>query len=317
MSLGAVVRGLSAVVVLAVAGQAAASETLTIPSRTMTDEAFLAGTPDAGEPVEITGRLAGLRDGPRQPAVIFLHGANGPKSGAAWNWSQILGLRGYATLRLDSYTARGIGDVAVDQATAPQFMPIYDAYRAVEVLAAMPEIDADRIYLMGFSRGGTATLYASLRRFHDAFGPMAGRIAGYVPLYAACNFTLEGELNLVDAPVRLIHGRLDDWTPLAPCQDYADRLAAEGADVTLTPLDGAHHAFDDPTAPALHSDSDWKTSRNCHRIERGGTLVNAQTGQPFTYDDACVEHGPHSQFNGDAVGVAQRVVLDLLAGQGG
>lgn len=311
MSPTAVSRGLI-LVAAGLAGSPAAAETLSIPSRTMPDEAFLAGDADAGTGVHVTGRLEGLRDGPPQPVVILLHGTNGPGSGAAWNWGQVLNAQGVATLRLDNYTARGITDASADQGSVPQFMPVYDTYRAVEVLARTPGIDPGRIHVMGFSRGGTAALYASLSRFHSAFGPQAGRIAGYFPFYAACNFTLERELELADAPIRLFHGGADDWTPVAPCRDYAARLAAAGHDVALTEYPGVHHAFDDPTAPALFSDSDWRTSRACRRVERGGTLVNAETGQPFSYDDACVERGPHSQFNGPATEAAQRAVLDLL-----
>ena len=67
-----------------------------------------------------------------------------------------------ATLRLDSYTARGIGNVMAEQSNAAQFMPIYDVYRAVEMLAEMPGIDPGRIYIMGFSRGGSAARVAAV-----------------------------------------------------------------------------------------------------------------------------------------------------------
>ncbi len=298
---------------IAVASTAAqASPILSIPSRTMSDDAFLAGMVDAGTEVLIEGRLAGLQDGPPQPVVILLHGANGPKSGSAWNWSQFLNMRGIATLRLDSYTARGIGNVMAEQSNAAQFMPIYDVYRAVEMLGEMPGIDPERIYIMGFSRGGSAALHASLQRFRDAFGPRVGKIAGFFPFYPACNFRLNGDLDVVDAPIRLFHGGADDWTPVAPCREYAERLTAEGRDVVLTEFPDAHHAFDDPTAPALHTDPLWMTSRACLRVERNGTLVNAETGAPFSYEDACVERGPHSQFNGAATDAAQRQVLEIL-----
>ena len=306
-------RGLIAAIVIVTWGAIAdAADTISIPSRTMSDDAFLASEGEAGTDVVIEGRLTGLKEGPPQPVVILVHGANGPKSGSAWNWSQFLNLHGFATLRLDHYTARGIGDVMANQSSAAQFMPIYDIYRAVEVLAETPGVDPDRIFVMGFSRGGIAALYASLQRFHDAFGPRVGRIAGYFPFYAACNFRLDRELEVADAPIRLFHGGADDWTPVGPCRDYVERLMAAGHDVTLTEFPEAHHAFDDPTAPALHSDQNWMTSRACLRIERNGTLVNAETGKPFSYEDACVERGPHSQFNGPATDAAQRQVLEIL-----
>ncbi|WP_375690628.1 dienelactone hydrolase family protein [Pseudooceanicola sp. LIPI14-2-Ac024] len=312
MSIRAVVRCLIAGAWIAAPGLARADGVLSVPSRTMTDEAFLAGTAEAGAPVEIGGRLTGLTPGAPRPVVILVHGSNGPRSGAAWNWSQFLATRGIASFRLDSYSGRGITNVSADQSAAAQFMPIYDAYRAVEVLAATPGIDPERIYLMGFSRGGIAALYASLDRFREAHGPRVGQIAGYFPFYPGCNFTLERELEVAKVPIRVFHGAADDWTPIGPCRDYVARLSAAGADATLTALPGVHHGFDDPTAPSLHTDPDWLTSRACHRFERDGTLMNAETGAPFTYDDACVQRGPHSGFDGPATEAAQRAVLEVL-----
>ena len=291
---------------------AAADGVVPIPTLTLSDEAFLRGETSAGTPVEITAELTGIKAGEQRPVVILLHGTDGRKSGAVWMWRHFLEAQDIATFALDSYTARGIANVNSDQGAAPQFMPIYDAYRAVEVLAGTPGIDPDRIFLMGFSRGGTAALYAALDRFHDDFGPRAGRIAAYLPFYPACNFTLDHELDVVDAPIRIFHGSEDDWTPVAPCRDYIARLAGAGHDAALTEFAGAHHGFDNPGAPAFYGDPEWRTSRACHRVERDGTLVNAETGAAFSYDDACVERGPHTQYDSSAADAAQQAVLGLL-----
>lgn len=296
----------------------ALDEKLEVKSRTLADEDFLRGTTTAGTPVMLTGNLSGPEGtgpegGDKLPVVILLHGTDGPKSGAVWGWERFLNGIGIATLSLDSYSARDLAQASTDQALFGQFTQIYDVYRAIDALAAHPRVDASHIAVMGFSRGGNAALYSAMTRFQKSFGPTKARIVAHLPFYPACNFQLVGELEVAAAPIREFHGADDDWTPAAPCRSYIDRLAAAGNDAEMTEYKGARHNFDSLKNPALWIDSDAQTSRNCMRKEEDGKLLNAATGRPFSYSDACVEYGPSSQYNDAAATAAQASVKAFLA----
>ena len=211
----------------AVPGAAQQPEVLQVPSRSLTDAQFLAGDAAAGVPVTLTGRLRlPGSDGP-YPAVVLLHGSKGPVSPPVARWEWVLRPLGIATLSLDSFTARGLTEVATDQSRLPSLTQVYDAYRAVSALAADPRIDPDRIAVIGFSRGGVAALYTAMTRFRRSFGADT-RIAAHLPFYPACNFRLRGELDVTSAPIRAFHGAADTYTLAAPCRDYIARLAAAG-----------------------------------------------------------------------------------------
>lgn len=292
----------------------ALEEKITVPSRTLSEQAFLGGDDPAVPEVMLSGMLEGPHDaGEPRPVVILLHGTDGPRSGAAGTWRRYLNDIGITTFRLDSYTGRGIEEAQTDQNAFGQFTQIYDAYRAADVLAADPRIDASRVVLMGFSRGGNAALYSAMTRFRDAFGPERATIVAHIPFYPACNFEFVGEIDVADAPIREFHGSEDDWTPAEPCRDYIARLAAAGADAEMTEYPEARHAFDNLGNPSYFSDPDAQTSRACFRREVDGRLVNAATGAPFSYDDACVEYGPSSQYNDAAATAAQDAVKEILA----
>jgi dienelactone hydrolase len=75
-----------------------------------------------------------------------------------------LGARGISTFALDGFTGRGPTSVNTDQSLLSRTNLILDIYRALGVLAKHPRVNPERVAVMGFSRGGQAALYASLKR---------------------------------------------------------------------------------------------------------------------------------------------------------
>ncbi len=289
-------------------------EAIEIASTKFSDTEFLGGTAASGEPVMLKATLL-LRDTAKpQPVVILLHGSDGYDSSAVNGWRSALQAMGYATLRLDSFGRRGLTSIGADLAAASSFTQVYDAYRVVEQLRADPRIDPDRFVMMGFSRGGIASLYGSLKRFHELYGPKTGKIAAYLPFYPSCNFELVRGTELVDAPVREFHGSADDGSSAETCKTYIDGLAAAGADIEMTIYEGARHAFDASLARFVVKADDSQHSFDCMRIEGpDGVLLNRDTGEPFSYADACVRLGPTYQYDKAATEAAVAAVKGFLA----
>jgi dienelactone hydrolase len=293
--------------------QVARTEIHAVPTFTLSDSQFLTGERN-GTPVSISGVLRLPRVGSdRLPAVILLHGSGGI-GGNVDRWSNEFNAMGIATFVTDSFTARGLTSVSANQALLGRLNMTLDAYRALSVLAAHPRIDPARIVLMGFSRGGQATLYASLKRFERMHGVEGVTFAGYVPFYPACFTTYVDDESVSDKPIRIFHGSADDYVPVAPCRAYVERLRQAGKDVTLTEYADAHHSFDNPLlkeGPQLAAQS--QSTRRCTmREEPAGTIINAATGQPFTMDDPCVERGPHVGYNAAATAAVTVAVKDFL-----
>ncbi|WP_353646159.1 hypothetical protein [Mesorhizobium sp. WSM2239] len=202
-------------------------EIVAFSSLTMTDEQFLKGKEADAKPVMLSAKLQlPSPSGDRFPAVILLDGSGGPGNAMAWNWAKVLNRIGIATLRIDSYSGRGFEEIFTAQGRVGEFNNIIDSFRALDLLAADPRIDPERIAVMGFSRGGIAALYSSMTRFEELYGSDKARFAAHLPFYAPCNFMLEGELNVGAAPIRAFHGEADVWNPVPRCRDYIERMRA-------------------------------------------------------------------------------------------
>jgi len=281
-------------------------------SLTLTDQQFLTGDKN-GSPVTITGELRlpqGVKG--RVPVVIILHGAGG--LGASNElWSRVLNQMGVATFAVDIHSGRGLASISANQGLLGFFASTLDAYRARDLLAAHPGIDPDRIALMGTSRGGRGALYASLKRFRDAWA--SGKdFAAYVPLYAACDSpAIIGEEDVSDSPIWQFHGGPDDVVGVGPCRSFYDRLRAAGKDAKLTEFPNVGHLFDNPAVPTGPSPVKIQTMRSCDaREEPLGVLVNATTRQPFTWDDPCVKRDTHVGYDERAMRATHAAVRDLL-----
>ena len=100
----------------------------------------------------------------RLPAVVMTHGSGGMGSNVDVWTRQVNGM-GVFPFALDAFTGRGLTSVSNDQAVLGRLNMILDAYRMLDIVAKHPRVDPQRIALMGFSRGGQAALYASLKGF--------------------------------------------------------------------------------------------------------------------------------------------------------
>jgi dienelactone hydrolase len=67
----------------------------------------------------------------------------------------------------------------------------------------------------------------------------------FVSLYPGCRPLLARRGWAPAAPMLLLIGAADDWTPPGPCED----LAAKHPAITVHVYAGAHHGFDAPNSP--------------------------------------------------------------------
>jgi dienelactone hydrolase len=227
--------------------------TIRFESATMTAGAFLGGA--AGRtPVVISGDLRFPKGAvERVPAMVIVHGSDGITAGEE-GWADVLVRMGVGAFLLDSFTGRGIRETFSDQSRINTLVMVADAYRALELLATHPRIDPSRIGLMGLSKGGWVTLYASLKRFQRMHGPRALEFAVYLPFYPGCNNRFIGDDDVTHRPIRIFNGEADDQSLFATCRDFAERLRLAGRDVRITAIPGAYHAFDNPRAGAPRTD---------------------------------------------------------------
>lgn len=266
-------------------------------------------------PRHVAGHLT-LPDGPGPfPAAVLVHGSLG-LSGVQFDYAETLRERGYAVLMLDSFTPRGRSDVVGDQlAVTAQTMTI-DAYAALNVLSTHPSIRADRIALIGWSKGGGVAQLAMKRRYRDLLAVGELRFAAHVAFYPWCG-EQDADLDLTDAPVLFVLAGRDGWVDPQSCRDYAARLDEAGQEVHFAEFPDAEHGFDHPVAHRRYIPRAMAWGW-CRYFVRPEGFVIAETGvfRPWPeldeYFAACVTRGAHIGSNAVARASAQEVLARFL-----
>lgn len=185
------------------------------------------------------------------PAVVIMHDCSGlgPRSsGAPGRWAKELVKRGYLVMLPDSFTSRGVPD-GVCVAPPPRGVDVgperraRDAYAALADLRRRPDVDGARVGIMGGSHGGSSTLATMRAAGGDAGAPFSAAVALY-PRCAA--FTGAFGVYRTRAPLLILIGEADDWTPAEACRTLTERAVQAGDPVAITIYPGAHHSFDSP-----------------------------------------------------------------------
>jgi dienelactone hydrolase len=193
------------------------------------------------------------------PAFVLLHGCSGvlaARGGLAARYTEmaaLLNALGVHALVLDSLAPRGERELctqAVGKRRVTQQQRRRDALGALAWLAAQPGVDGSRLGLLGWSNGGSTALAASNLRHPEV---AAARVppALAVAYYPGCESEL-GRGYRPAAPLLMLLGEADDWTPAAPC-----KALAAAADTTAAPRPQwqayaeAHHGFDG-SGPVRH-----------------------------------------------------------------
>lgn len=183
------------------------------------------------------------------PVVIALHSCSGyyanMQGGSLPGWVAFMQQQGYATLKIDSFTARGYSEVCATNAVTGLGRAA-DALAGANLLAGRADVRLDRIAAIGFSHGGGTAValardFPQLQVLRQQLAARGGKIVAAVGVYPGCG---DPNGNPVIVPLLALSGGSDDWTPAARCVALAN--ANPGAPITVQVYQGAHHAFDVP-----------------------------------------------------------------------
>ena len=206
--------------------------------------------------------------GQKYPLIIGVAGSLGWRD-HHYDYLQMYRELGFATFELNSFKSRGITSTVGSQDEVTIAAIVLDAFSAMDELAKHPSIDPEQISITGWSLGGGVALFTAWEPLVNVLGK-TNQFSSHLAFYPPC-FIEPESLHFVEAPIKIMIGEIDDWTPAAPCRDLVDVLSKQ-TDITLEVFEDAHHGFDSKEEVVFNEKG--YSFKNClFELTQGGDIL--------------------------------------------
>jgi dienelactone hydrolase len=188
-----------------------------------------------GKPVRLDAYLPKTQDGP-VPAVVALHGAGGNVSGME-RYACALAARGFAVYVLHYFDRTGTE--SADKPTIMRNFPLWmkTLWDAITFVETQPQVDRDRIALLGFSLGA----YLSLA--NSAIDP---RVKAVIEFFGGMPREMHVFMRRL-CPVLILHGETDQTIPVEEAYQLQKLLEKKGIPYEIKIYPSVGHGFEDET----------------------------------------------------------------------
>ncbi len=234
-----------------------------------------APTPDFSQPWTNTIWSGGGSSAAKAPGVVVLHTCGGI-SQHIQEWSQVLLGAGFAVLPVDALRGRRADCGSPSAISNGRY--VKDTLDALVALGGHPAVDANRLGVLGFSKGAMMAMWLGSSAVAKALRPDAPPVKAAVAFYAFCGLgPTKGRpqgIQIVqpdnDRPLLVLMGEKDNETPPASCLELLPKLKASGSPVDWHVYPGASHAWDSADKNG-HSKTDFKGDKITYRFDPAAT----------------------------------------------
>ena len=182
------------------------------------------------------------------PLVICMHGSMGWAMSSHDHSVNFLE-NGFAIFKVQSFESRNVTSIVEDQVQVTVATAQTDCFEALKLLSNHPDIEANNIFIAGWSFGGTTAIYSAWEPVAEKLAPDGERFRAFLAFYPGAYMWPE-EMRWSNRPILSLIGQDDDYTPSCLIEELSPAINAAGGNSSIIVYENSHHSFDrvDPVA---------------------------------------------------------------------
>ena len=204
-------------------------------------------------PVNIDALIAYPKKGEGPfPVLVFNH-ASGGAALFSNEWFKFnrqvakqLQKKGIAIMFVDNFTGRNVISAGADQAQVSTYSFYIDAFMTLEYLSKDPRVNIKKVGITGWSRGGMNSLAIAEKRIRDALISKDLYYAASLPRSVECRQSgfFRNPQPIKETKILMVNGEIDDASHAHVCEEYGEKMKANGADIEVITKGGWGHGFE-------------------------------------------------------------------------
>ena len=230
------------------------------------------------------------------PVLVFNH-ASGGAALYSNEWfkfnrqmAKILLRKGIAVMFVDNFTGRNVISAGADQVQVSTYSFYIDAFMTLEYLSKDPKINIKKVGITGWSRGGMNSLAIAEKRIRDVLISKDLYYAASLPRSVECRQSgyFRNPQSIKETKIWMVNGKIDDASHAHICEEYGEKMKANGADIKVTTKSGWGHGFE-----ANYSAEYEKNSEAWHECPDYYTEDDGMANKDASIDASCITYGYH------------------------
>ena len=246
-------------------------------------------------PVNVDALIAYPKKGEEPfPIVVFNHSSGGARLFSnEWfkfnrQQARMLLKKGIAVMFVDNFNGRSVISAGADQAQVSTYSFYIDAFMTLEYLSKNPKINIKKVGITGWSRGGMNSLAIAEKRIRDTLISKDLYYAASIPRSVECRQSgfFRNPQPIKETKIWMVNGKDDDASHAHICEEYGEKMKANGADIKVTTKAGWGHGFEANYEPEYE-----KHLEAWHECPDYYTEDDGMANKDAKIDASCITYG--------------------------